>query len=178
MNCIIQHCGSRWPGTDATVNADRDEERRWGWRTQDFPAITMIPIDPYTNAINISNNKNGLCDVQRQSQAKLTVKHFDIFPAEHCGDAFHQDQLVPICDIIWDMLQYFVNYLCIWIIVLQELQGWWTEHHYFNIFLMTRLSHLFCNWAKEVSSTPMCQGQENQPRQHFHLFFNMNQDPF
>ena len=50
--------------------------------------------------INISNNKNGLCDVRRQSQAKLTVKHFDIFPAEHRRDAFHQDQLVPICDII------------------------------------------------------------------------------
>ena len=116
-NCIIQHCGSRWPGTDATVNADRDEERRWGWRTHDFPAITIIPIDPHINAINISNKKNGLCNVRRQSPAKLTVKHFDIFPAEHRGDAFHQDQLVPICDIIWIMLQYFVNYLCIWIMV-------------------------------------------------------------
>ena len=46
------------------------------------------------------------------------------------------------------------------------------------IFWMTRLSHLSCNWAKEVSSTPMCRGQENQPGQHFHLFINMDQDPF
>ena len=31
---------------------------------------------------------------------KLTVKHFNIFPAEHSWDALHQDQFVAICDLL------------------------------------------------------------------------------
>ena len=49
----LQHCGKRCPGTDVTVNADLDEERRCGCRIQDFPEIDNNNNDENNNNNNI-----------------------------------------------------------------------------------------------------------------------------